>query len=291
MANIFLGRRGKEALLLISCFLFCASIVSAVEVQVKISGSFSYLALGNVNRVIEDWANEQKMTAQLNPNWAVEGEVLKKFHSGFSFESELLIKFTRRIALGLGTGYIYADIVEDNTAITIRKGDNSIIYVRPTKVSALPLRLSGYYFLPLKDKLQLFFRGGMGLLWAKYVDREGNRNVLEKTFAYPTFQMATAPDLSFHGGLGASYEFESGVGLFAEAGGCLAKVGGFEGEIKSGEKGTLYSYEEYSPTLNFWQSKLEIRSEEPSGVNVRSAQEAVINFSNLSLRAGLQFKF
>ena len=67
-----------------------------------------------------------------------------------------------------------------------------------------------------------------------------------------------------------------------------SELGGFYGENGIG---TLYSFEQFDPKLDFWQLKYQILSEEPSGEDIRSAQEAEVDFSGLSVKLGLIIKF
>ena len=87
------------------------------------------------------------------------------------------------------------------------------------------------------------------------------------------------------------FETEVGVRFFVEGLYRNAKIQGFTGETELEGQGTLYYFEEYIPELDFWQAKNEIRAEKPSGPNIRSVSEAVVDFGGFSVTIGFIIRF
>ena len=262
-----------------------------LDLNLKISGSLNYLNLNQVNLILQGREDLIKKNADFYQDWAYkEGEV-NNFHLGTCFEGEFLLFFSPRIATGLGIGYLYGDITEEKTSVSITRKSNTFIYMHPITINAFPFNLSVYYFLPLQSKLKLFVKGGAGLLWTKYVERKEIKKMPDDKFTYLLLQKATSLGKSFISGIGLIYEAEENIHFFIEGKARLARISGFRGETKQGEEGTLYFFEEYNQELDFWQSKNALLIEEPSGDNYRSVQKSIIDLSGISIVLGFSFKF
>jgi opacity protein-like surface antigen len=282
--------RGKARTFIVVVIFLCSSLSSyGIEFHLKLFGGLNYSSLRDINLVLAAWKMQHEKEAQVTHGYEFEGGDVKKFHKGFDFEAELLAFLSNRLALGIGTGFIYNELLDQKTALTIKKNVTTYVYVHPATVSAFPLSLSGYYFLPLGKKFSLYLRGGVGLLWAKYVDRDGVRRIQDTKYSYSS-QLATAKNTFFHGGLGFKYQLEPSISFFLEASGKAAKIDNFKGDLK-GEIGTLFFFEEYNPKTQFWQAKIQLKTEEPNGAFYRSVRKALVDFSGVSAKMGLMIKF
>lgn len=278
-------KKVKKRVALFPLFFLFAVYSFCVEVNLKIAGSFCYLKLDHINRSLSGWEEWIKKAENYK-----EGEV-EKLHLGTAFEGDLLFFFTSRLAAGIGTGYIYGELSEEKTALTIDNVKKTSVLVRPAKINAFPLNVSAYYFFPLRKEMKLYVKGGLGLTWAKYVEREGKEKS-EKKYTYEKYsKTATALGQSYFTSLGLMYEADPNVRFFIEGEARLAKISGFQGETPGGEEGTLFFFEEYIPDLDFWQAQNKILTEKPSGENFRSVQEAVADMSGFSVKIGLLIKF
>jgi hypothetical protein len=262
-----------------------------LDLHFKISGGYSYLKLSEVHRSLDGWAEWKKIEAKEKNNWQVLGENVRSMHSGVDLEGEILFFFTPRISLGLGAGYIYSDVNEAKAEVIVERPAGTQSQVFPLIVSAYPVTLSGYYFVPLSSNLRLFFRGGFGLVWAKYVNREGSKYLAANKYNYLELQKASASGSIILAGLGLMYDSDMGVRFFIEGTARLAKIRGFSGENEEGIKGTLYYFEEYHSDLDYWQAKAKIMAEKPSNPNFRSVSEAIIDFSGFSAKIGFMIRF
>jgi len=262
-----------------------------LDLHFKISGGYAYLKLSEVHRSLHGWAEWKKIEAEANTNWQVLGENVRNMHSGVNLEGELLFFITPRLSLGLGAGYLYSDVNEKKAEVTVERPTGTLNQVFPMTVSAYPVTLSGYYFVPLMSNVRLFFRGGFGFVWAKYVNREGRKSLTATKYNYFELQKASASDSIIVGGIGLMYDSDIGVRFFIEGTARLAKIRGFSGENELGIEGTLYYYEEYSSDLDFWQAKAKIMAEKPSGADFRSVSEAVVDFSGFSAKIGFMIRF
>jgi hypothetical protein len=262
-----------------------------MKLEFKLSGGYAYLNAKSINTGIAGWAEWRKKEAEANKNWFFLSESLDNLHSGIHLEGEILLSLSSRISISLGTGYLYSDVYERDVEVVAIKTSGPISQIFPTTVSAYPVVLSVYYFLPLTSKLQLYARGGGGMAWASFVNREAKKLESAEKYNYFQTERGTASGPVYMGGLGLAYQTDVGVRFFLEGLIRTAKIRGFSGENELEEQGMLYYYEEYDPALDFWQAKNEIRSEMPSGTNFRSVSEAEVDFSGFSVKIGFIIRF
>jgi hypothetical protein len=275
------------------CLLLLVSCISArgLELDFKISGGYAYLDVKNINTGISDWAQWRKREAEQNKNWEYLGQTVGNLHSGIQLEGEILFSFSPRFGVSLGTGYIYSDLNEENSEVLVQRPTGALSQVYPTTVSAYPLVLTGYYFIPLNTRIHIYVRGGGGYAWARYVNREAKKLESAEKYNYFQLERGSASGPIYYGGIGFVYETDVGVRFFVEGLARRAKIDGFSGENELEEKGTLYQFEEYDPVLDFWQTKNEIRAEKPSGSDFRSVSETMVDFSGFSVKIGFIIRF
>lgn len=257
-----------------------------LDLSIKISGSYDFLALNDINRSLQGWTEFYKKKAASIPGWTFGGGKVGKLKGGFGLEGEVLLNLTPRWAVGVGSGFSYSEVTESRSAITVEEKAVSMVYTQPTKVAAKPLVVSGYHFWPLGLKLRIYVRAGMGWIWAKYVDREGAKKASSRNFTYTSVQSASGRGALIQGGLGVKYLLDQSLGFFCEASLRRAKVSSFKGET-----GTLYFFEEYNSSLDFWQAKIETMEMAPAEENFRSARKAVVDFGGCALKLGFFIKF
>jgi opacity protein-like surface antigen len=262
-----------------------------LDIQLRLSSGLWQMKLGEVNAALVGWRDGLKQTADVDPNMQFVSGDGGRLRLGVDFEAELVLSFSRWIKLGLSAGYGYGSLDEKATLLTIEQAGTLFEQARPTKVSAFPFLVSGYFNLPLGRKFNVYLRAGVGAIQARYVSREAQKKVTDTRFTYPAYDNAKAGRLTYLGGLGLSYSFDQSLGFFIEAAAQFARVDGFTGENLLEQKGILYSYEEYLPQAGFWRPTMHVLSEEPGGANVRNVREAVVDFGGYSIKIGLLLRF
>jgi len=270
--------------------LLLPSPARGLDIQMRLSSGLWQMKLGEINDALTGWQEGLKQESDINPDAQfISGEV-DRLRLGMEFEAELVLSFSRWLKLGLSFGYAYASVNEEQTLLTLEEAGSLKERARPTKVSAYPLLVSGYFNLPLGKKMGAYLRAGVGAVQARYVSWEARRDVGKK-FVYPTYDNAKAGGLTYVGGLGLSYSFDRSLGFFVEAEARFARVDGLTGENKLEEKGTLYSYEEYLPQSGYWRPTMHVLPEAPGGADVRNIHEAAVDFNGYSIKIGLFLKF
>ncbi len=282
---------GLPAALLFLSLLGFPPFSSGLDVYLRFAPGLQRIDPKEVNTAVAAWADELKHRADSYPNLRYESGQVSSLRLGVSFEAEIMLALSSHLAFGISGGYAYADLKEDDTLLLITWDGVLYNHARPTKISAYPIILSGYLSFPLGSRSNFYLRGGGGTLQARYIAREALKKEAEAQFLYSASETAKAGRPAFLGGLGFNYHLDSGFGFFVEATAMSARVTDFSGENELGETGALYTYEEYISDLDFWQAKMSLQAQAPSGANFRNVRKATVDFSGFSLKAGLLLKF
>ncbi len=260
-----------------------------VGIHLKLGGGYSLLSGGDFDTGIQgmfDWG-VQKIVS----DGGTLGESnVQPLRSGYELGGDIVYYFAGR--LGIGAGGTLARVNKTNTQLFSFGNDPHDFAMRVVpQIDILSFRLGLFYALPINRLLTVCFNVGP----AYYsVDYKYTGNIQEANYTYGLSQMAKANDWGVQGGIGLEIRMNQRLGFIIEAQGRYAKISGFDGEeelyeylggpiSKSGKNGTLYYLEEEG------YPRLEIFSEAPvEGFNSR---EAVFDFTGVSFRAGLNFKF
>jgi len=257
----------------------------------RLSSGLWRMNLGEVNAALTGWHEGLKRLADVDPSLDIISGKLRNLHLGVDFEAELILSFSRWIKLGLSAGYGHGFLDEKATLLTVNQAGVLYERARPTKVSAYPFLVSGYFNIPLGRKFNAYLRAGVGAIQARYVSREAQKKAGEKRYTYTSYDSAQARRMSYLGGLGLSYSFDDSLGFFVEAAARFAGGDGFTGENQLEQKGALYSYEDFNYVSRFWQPKMHVLPEAPNAARYRNVREATVDFSGYSIKIGLILKF
>ena len=263
----------------------------SLQISFRISGSLSYISPDHINQTLHGREGFLIKRSSLRDDWTYIGGEVRDVHLATSFEGEIILGLNSRLAVGIGTGLLFLEATEEKTGIIIQRPQDTFTGVHPTEINAYPLRLSIYYFLPVKEQLKLYIRGGGGLIWIKYVERKGFWYEPANNFRQTLEQKAAALGYTFFSGLGFMWEANEFMGFFIETEASLSKISGFRGDTPGRTTETLYFLEEYEESTDFWQAKTRLLKEQPSGQGVRSVEEAVVDLSGFSLKLGFTIKF
>ncbi len=257
----------------------------------RLSSGLWRMKLDEVNTALAGWEEWQKRSADLDPNTEFISGDPGRLRLGVDFEAELVLTFSRWVKLGLSAGYGHISLDENATLLTIEQAGILYERARPTKVSAYPFLVSGYFNIPLGQKFSVYLRAGVGAIQATYVAREAQKKATDTRFTYIAYDSAKARRPTYLGGLGLSYSFDESLGFFIEAAVRSARIAGLTGENLLAQNGALYAYEEYVPSGRFWRPTMHVRPEAPSAGNFRNVREATVDFSGYSIKMGLILKF
>jgi hypothetical protein len=281
----------NTTLVFTASLLFLGIQAHALEIHLKLGGGLGWFNPDDVNRTLRDWVEWQKLESSRKDTWTYLGGEEPQIRLGYSFEGELQFFITGRLAVSVGSGFLYSDLTAADTEIRIDKPQGLTLLVQPRTLSALPLIFSVYYHVPLTARFRAYAKAGAGFVWAKHVEREGSKKETAKNFNYSLEENASASDTTYQAGLGLDFSLESSVRFFLEGSYRWMRVSGFNGDAGTGETATLYNFEEYSPDLDYWQAKNRLSSLPPEGDTFRSVRETEVDFSGFSLILGVSIKF
>jgi hypothetical protein len=217
-------------------------------------------------------------------------QVKKPFRSGYEMGGDIVYYFTPSLGAGLGgsilSGHIESSIMFNWPGSLL---DYSMTSVPELKV--LSLRLGLFLSFPLNHLLTFCASAGPAWYFAEFrytgdVIVPGDEDALH--------QDGKANNWGVQGGLGLEIRMNRRLAFILEAQGRYAKISGFEGTERAfgwqggqsqtvNEDGSLYFIEgEDYPRLDIIQGQPD---------SALQARKAVLDFSGLSLQAGLNFKF
>jgi hypothetical protein len=227
--------------------------------------------------------------AFISSGYTEESRKTKSFRSGFEAGGDIIYHFSPRLGIGLGMDYIFARA----ESLFVFHGHDAIAFKLWSTpwINAFSVKLGLFYSLPVAPWLTVCLNGGPALFLVKY---NYNRNVVIPGAADDFYQQASAQRIGFRGGLGLEIHLNKRAAVLLEAQGRYARITDFEGSEKfshevSGwptireEQGFLYYVEGER------YAELAILSDE--NANGQNARKAVLDFTGISLLAGLRFRF
>jgi opacity protein-like surface antigen len=213
----------------------------------------------------------------------------KSFRSGFEVGGDIVYDFSPHFGVGLGMDYVY---VQAESLFVFQGNDAIALKLRSTPwIHAFSIKLGLFYNLPVSSWLTVCLNGGPALFLVKY---DYNRNVVLPGIVDDFYQQVRAEKIGFRGGLGLEIQLNPRMALLLEAQGRYARISNFEGSEKFShevggwpnireDKGFLY----YVGGAKY--AELAVLSEEAA--NSQNASKAVLDFTGISLLAGLRFRF
>ncbi|MCJ7612842.1 MAG: outer membrane beta-barrel protein [Candidatus Aminicenantes bacterium] len=276
--------------LLLIAVLFFPTPARAAGVKIKLYGGYGYLLGGDLNSGTEGLSNIW-MDPLRGAGYTIDGS-FQPAHLGLNFGGDVIVMFNSVMGLGFGADSLKAS--KDST-ITATYGMTSLRSILKTEASAIPLKVSLYFCIPAGAGFSMNLHFGAGYYMAKMsnsVRFEEGAGFLEYA------NTAKANGIGFHGGLGFEFDLSANIGLFIEAQGRYAKLGGFKGDsnIMSNydtehESGTLYYFEEEGWIPQFYPVILVQATAPTPDPWVRNIREAKIDFSGGTVLGGIVFRF
>lgn len=265
------------------------TVFKGAGIHVRLGGGFSLFSGGDFKSGIQGmYGRAGRMISSAGYSLGRSDE--HPLNSGYEFGGEIVYYFSGR--LGIGAGGTLARSNKTNKQF-FRLGadprDYSLTIV--PKADILSFRLAVFYAIPVHRLLTACLNAGPAYYSVDY-EYAGNLSAVD--YEYDHSQNARAGGLGLQGGAGIEVRMNERLGLILEVQGRYARISGFEGkegmyEYLGGpfttwdKKGTLYFIEEEGF------SRLEVFDQAPAAG--LSRREAIFDFSGVSFRTGLNFKF
>jgi hypothetical protein len=214
----------------------------------------------------------------------------RSLDSGYEFGGDVIYYFAGRLGIGVGGSLTRVNKLNEQYFRMGTDPHDFSMRIVP-QLDILSFRLGLFYEIPVNRLLTISLNIGPAYYSADYTF---SMNITEPNYQYVLSQGTKAKNWGAQGGIGLEIRMNQRLEFVLEAQGRYAKISGFDGKeqlyeylggpISTSEKdGPLY----YLEKEGF--PRLEIFPEPPaSGFNYR---QAVFDFSGVSFRGGLNFKF
>ncbi len=299
----------KKLLVIVFVCAFCLipSLTEAkVNISIKMQGGLNYLQAGDVNPGTQgffDWGK-----TYFNPPTGAQiwGEH-KLLHLGYEFGGDLIFELNRNIGIGIGAGYMQSsktsqiDIIDYPTGA----GGPAAYLTANTKLNAIPIRLGLFLTLPLGRKINFTANAGAAYYYKAKCSTDYSLQTDYMATLGPGAQISTSAEkrknpFGLQSSLGIEYKLLHKVALFFEARGCYAKFRGLEGSsvlscstwdsyVSVHQNGKLY----YAsvPELPLAPKLIMVQTTPPARGPNGETYEAIVDFSGVSLQAGIRIHF
>jgi len=139
-------------------FLSLAGMSHAQRLSLKLTGGYGMLTAGDYNTFgesIEALMDDGALYLGLTK----EGE-FQKLKMGFEYGGEIIVKLVGGVRIGVGAEYIQRS---SETEMTLKNPlvETFTLFSKPD-LSAIPVTLTLYYFLPSPPLVKIYLNGGLG---------------------------------------------------------------------------------------------------------------------------------
>lgn len=263
--------------------------------SLKLSGGFGNTTGGDME-AMKDGVNETLADLAALEGFTVTDE-LKSMNWGPEFEGELIFQFTRQFGVSLGVESIRRK--SDSTGAVELGALASLSLSWTPEYSAIPIKLSGYYFIPVGEKMKVFVKAGVGYYIAKIkYNIQVEEKLLDNTFVEQQTGEAKDNGFGFHGGLGVEYRIATNFDLFVEGAGRYVNLKDWDVENNTTlpwsshyETGKFWYADEYEETTDKYYGTLLVYKEMPEGPELKNVRKAEISLSGITFRMGVKIRF
>ena len=261
-----------------------------LKITLKLEGGWNTSSGGDVKRGIKGMY-DNAADAVFASGLPVTDDVRGSYNGGIEAGGDLIYCITPLFGIGVGAAWLGTG---KESHLIFRQGDfqYSSLQMRPrTRFSVL--RASMFYSFPFAGRLAVSVRGGPALYSAHYnYSMGGSATFIRNGLVHRSYsQDVKAKQMGFEGGLGFEFNPNPFVAIFVELQGRYAKIGGLEGT----EEAAFYQGGQLQRSVNSGSvylvetaanPELDILLSEEAG----SARKATLDFSGLSILAGLKFR-
>ena len=271
------------AMTVVFCLLLIPSVLSAGSFSFRLYGGGNYLSGGDLNKGLQGWA-DYWTARRIDEGYALQSGSFNPVHLGLGAGGDILFHLTPRLAVGIGTEYIAAS---KSTSFAFQAPLESIDWEYVGKPSAVPVKLSVFYFLPLGDRMKVGIHAGAGYYWADARIESDTTGSEEINYLIES----KAKGIGFHGGIALEMKLLSNISVFIEAAGRYLSLSGFTGSVTIDEgagswDGTLHYWEATTSFISRY-GYIDLLGGPPSGSSIFLSRDAKIDFSGASLRIGV----
>ena len=279
--------------------------------SLKLAAGWSYIAIGDINRCLESFNNNQLFEGVRNNSAElITGEITKLNNNLRDLEVELRMDIGSKISLSFVTsGPI---IKKDESSLTYiyrgEAGDQiSQFTFKPDIWAWMPIKLGICYSIFYSSRINLIFNVGVGYHIAKVSQHRKMEQILPLGGIYSEtcfWKACTIEGSSFQSGIEVEYNLKKDLAFIIEIQGRYANLRDLKGTMKiernwggdyifnSDQKGTLYYFNMWDDAIGAPYANLEVWEKAPEADFrwINNVKKAVLDLSELSLRMGIRIK-
>ena len=263
--------------------------------SLKVSGGYGNTTGGDLGNFI-DGINSQ-FTDIATLYGATVTDELENVSWGPEFESEVIFKPFPHIGISFSVGYMRRT-VKSRAEMKIGSTARTSLSWEPT-YTAIPFKLSGYYYLQIAPKMNVYLTAGIGYYLAKidYTTRVENQlyNILQWE---QDEGQAKDNGLGFHGGVGFEYTITKNIALYGQGSWRYTHFNDWEVNNTHREdwgtqvdSGTFWYVEQLNQENGKYYPTFRVSEEDPSSPALRNVKKLTIAFSGIIFSAGLKITF
>jgi hypothetical protein len=257
--------------------------------HIKLKGAWVAFAGGDMDKGPSGYYDRQ-IVEILSAGFELRKNDKNPFRNGYELSADLVYYLTPRIGLGVG-GSLVRSHQESTALFHWPESTNEYRLTGLPEIRVISIRLGLFYLVPINRLLALSLSAGPEYHIA---DFKYSGSLTSPYYAGSLVQRADTRKLGLYGGIALEMRMNRRLAFCLEALGRYARISGFEGNeaayewgggqsITTQHQGSLY----YTEDGGF--PHLDIPASVASGG--QNARKAVFDFSGVSLRAGLNFKF
>jgi hypothetical protein len=273
--------------------------------SLRLSGEYGTAKIGDLNTFgqgrndyLDAYVKELNLALGEEDRIKKEGEI-KDLMAGIDIEGELMVDVFNNFAVAVGAGYIRRSIKSEARLLD---GETEIYNesYNPA-ITALPVRLSVYYFYNILPSMRLFFKAGVGYYFAKStltfnLDSHGpGVNPFWETYDVDIKDQG----FGYHGGFGYEFDLGSRLTFFIEASGRLCKLKNWQGDSSYNDvngnvkkiSGAMWSFEVYNAFTDEYYPQNYLSAEEPADPTIQNVRKFEADLSGIAFKLGIRIKF
>lgn len=292
----------KKSLIFYLSILFTFSSTIPIQAQnsyqkfsLRLAGGYGNTTGGDVE-AMTNGVNDVLADLASLAGFTVTNE-LENVKWGSEFEGEFVFNISRKFGVSLGVEHIRR--TTNSMAAAELDAIARLSLEWEPEYTVLPIKLSGYYYIPFGANMKGYVKAGVGYYFAKIKYKIRNEEeVLGITYYEQQDGEAKDNGIGFHGGLGFEYGVTTNLSFFAEGTGRYVNLKDWDVENTHSspagsftETGKFWYAEEYNQETEKFYETIQLYEQMPDDPSFRNVRKAAFSLSGFTLKLGIKVGF
>lgn len=281
------------------CIFFTTSLGNAQnwlkKFSLRVSGGYGSTTGGDFGRLVNGLNSHLADITTLYGGTVT--DELENVGWGSEFEGEVIFKPFPNIGIGFSVGSMRRTA---KSKAEMKIGSPArISFSWEPSYTAIPFKLSGYYYLQIAPKMHAYLAAGIGYYLAKLDFTNRVENQLYNVLQWEQDEtQAKDNGLGFHGGLGFEYTITKNIAFYGQGSWRYTYLNDWEANNTHSEdwgtqkdSGTFWYVEQFDQENGKYYPTVLISKEASLSPALRNVKKLEIGFSGIIFAAGLKFTF